>query len=84
MERIPMDWTEVFCEVDDFCQYFEPLWRVRQIESRERKRNRQSRLAISEIMTILIMFHASNYRTFKHFYLMLQSRHGKDCPKLVR
>lgn len=83
MERIPMDWTEVFCDVDDFCQHFEPLWRARQIEGRERKRKRQSRLASSEIMTILIMFHASNYRTFKHFYLMLQSRHRVDFPKLV-
>ena len=83
MERIPMDWTEVFCDVDDFCQQFEPLWRARQIESGQRKRRRQRRMATSEIMTILIMFHSSNYRTFKHFYLMLQTRHREDFPKLV-
>lgn len=83
MERMPMDWTEVFCDVDDFCQQFEPLWRARQIENGPRKRRRQRRMATSEIMTILIMFHASNYRTFKHFYLMLQTRHREDFPKLV-
>jgi hypothetical protein len=33
-----------------------------------RKRNRRGQLSPSEIMTILVWFHRSNYRTFKHFY----------------
>ncbi len=78
-----MDWTELFCDVDDFCQLFEPLLRLRQIESGQRKRHRRPRLATSEIMTILIMFHVSNYRTFNHFYLMMQRRHRADFPNLV-
>jgi hypothetical protein len=78
-----MDWTELFCDVDDFCQWFEPRWHQRQIEGGWRKRRRSSRLALSEIMTILIAFHASSFRTFKHFYLMLLSRHRADFPHLV-
>ena len=78
-----MDWTEQFCDVDDFCQQFEPLLHQRQIESGQRKRRRRPRLATSEIMTILIMFHVSNYRTFKHFYLMMQRRHRADFPNLI-
>jgi len=83
MERIPMDWTELFCHVDDFCQQFEPAWHRQQLESGQRKRRRSSRLTSSEIMTILIMFHASNYRTFKHFYRRVQREHAADFPRLV-
>ena len=83
MERIPMDWTELFCHVDDFCQQFEPAWHRQQLESGQRKRRRSSRLTSSEIMTILIMFHASNYRTFKHFYRRVQREHAEDFPRLV-
>jgi len=78
-----MDWTELFCHVDDFCQQFEPTWHRQQLESGQRKRRRSSRLTSSEIMTILIMFHASNYRTFKHFYRRVQREHAADFPRLV-
>lgn len=78
-----MDWTALFCEVDDFCQQVEPLWRSRQLESGKRRRNRQGRLANSEMMTILIAFHASHYRNFKHFYHMLRQQHRAEFPGLV-
>ena len=78
-----MDWTKLFCEVDDFCREFEPHWRARQIASGERSRIRHGRLAASEIMTIVIAFHASNHRTLKHFYLMLLKKHRAEFPGLV-
>lgn len=34
-------------------------------------------------MTILIAFHRSNFRTFKHYYTMLQKQHRAEFPKLV-
>ena len=34
-------------------------------------------------MTILIAFHRSDFRTFKHFYLMLRERHRAEFPNLV-
>jgi hypothetical protein len=36
--------------------------------STTKRRNRARELALSEIMTILILFHQSHYRTFKAFY----------------
>ncbi len=78
-----MEWTELFCIVDDFCQQFEPTWRRRQLESGGCKRRRRSGLCISEIMVILIAFQSSNYRHFKHFYLMLLDQHQAEFPGLV-
>ena len=38
---------------------------------------------MSEIMTILVAFHSSQYRTFKHFCLVLLSEHRSEFPNLV-
>jgi len=59
--RAPMDsLLELFCHVDDFC--------TASLEQLSARRPRVS-LCISEIMTILIHFHQSNYRNFKAYYL---------------
>ena len=63
MEILPL-----FCDIDDFCQLFEPLWKRRLLSSGDRQRDRQPRLCLSEVMTITVMFHASSYRHFKAYY----------------
>ncbi len=63
-----MSVLELFCHVDDFCQSFEPVWHKQCLISGSKRRNRARELALSEIMTILILFHQSHYRTFKAFY----------------
>jgi hypothetical protein len=63
-----MSVPELFCDVDDFCRAFEPLWHQQCLTSGTKQRNRARELALSEIMTILILFHQSHYRTFKAFY----------------
>jgi len=63
-----MSVLELFCHVDDFCRIFEPRWHQRCLASNTKQRNRARELALSEIMTILILFHQSHYRTFKAFY----------------
>ena len=78
-----MDWETLFCDVDDFCQTTEPLWRQRMLTTGQRRRQRVGRLTSSEVMTILIAFHRSDFRTFKHFYLMLMERHRAEFPDLV-
>ena len=60
---------ELFCLVDDFCRAFVPKWRRLQLEDGKKHRNRNASLSVSEMVTILILFHSSNHRTFKHFYL---------------
>jgi hypothetical protein len=63
-----MSVLELFCHVDDFCRTFEPRWHQQCLISDTKRRNRARDLALSEIMTILILFHQSHYRTFKAFY----------------
>jgi Transposase DDE domain len=79
-----MDILPIFCDIDDFCRRFEPIWHTRLLPTPGQKRHRASTLALSEIMTILVLFHASGYRTFKWFYVRhvsLQLR--ADFPRLV-
>lgn len=62
-----MSVLELFCDVDDFMLVFAPQWKASQLET-GRKRLRMSQLWPSEVMTILINFHQSHYRTFKAYY----------------
>lgn len=61
-----MDILTLFCDIDDFCLLFEPLWRKRLLETRQR--TRPATLCLSEVMTIITLFHASSYRNFKAYY----------------
>ena len=47
-----MSLEALFCDVDDFCQAFLPDWQRQQLTTGEHQRQRTSRLAPSEIMTI--------------------------------
>lgn len=60
--------VELFVAVDDFWQAVRPRWEQYLLTSGQRQRIRPSRLSESEIMTIVILFHQSQYRTFKAFY----------------
>jgi hypothetical protein len=81
-----MDILPVFCDIDDFCKSFEPAWRRQQLTEPEsvRRRNRASSLALSEVMTIIVLFHASGYRNFKTFYTAYVCQHMVwEFPKLT-
>ncbi|MCA9945111.1 MAG: hypothetical protein H6656_00360 [Ardenticatenaceae bacterium] len=53
---------ELFMLVDDFCQVFIPAMEQQLLQSGQCQRLRQRSLSISEVMTILILFHQSHYR----------------------
>jgi hypothetical protein len=59
----------MFCDIDDFCKVFEPLYTQRLLQMGQQQRRRRSTLALSEILTIIVYFHASHYRDFKAYYL---------------
>src|SRR3954466_14470056 len=63
--------VEDFCQFDDFCQAFGPHWEARLLSEEAnpvKKRGPQAGLADSEIMTILVLYHSSNFSNFKAFY----------------
>src|SRR3982751_1314300 len=63
-----MDMVTMFCEIDDFCRSLlareHPQLPARSGQQKGRGRG----LSLSEVMTIVVFFHVSHYRTFKHFY----------------
>lgn len=61
--------VDIYCDVDDFMQIFLPVWHKTLISQGKKQRICKSNLTPSEVITILILFHQSNYRTLKHFYL---------------
>jgi hypothetical protein len=75
---------ELFCDVDDFCKVFLPIWQNRLLTSGAMQRRRKRSLSISEIMTILIYFHQSHYRHFKAYYTEHVLKHLRsEFPGLV-
>ena len=61
--------TEIFVAIDDFCIDFHQQIQFFRLKSPLKAiRQRKSKLSDSEMMTILICFHQSNYTNFKAFY----------------
>lgn len=60
---------QLFTDIDDFCNHFLSAQNDHRLPSDAKKRHRQKCLCESEIMTIVIQYQMSGYRTFKWFYL---------------
>ena len=74
----------LFADLDDFCQTFEPTFNTAQLQSATPRRHRQATLLLSEVMTIIVWFQQSAYRTFKDYYLKEVCQHLHDeFPSLV-
>lgn len=54
-----------FCDVDDFCKNNSITQQTLLLTHNRKRRNRKKSLPPSEMMTILVYFHASNYKNFK-------------------
>ncbi|WP_162831830.1 hypothetical protein [Candidatus Protochlamydia sp. R18] len=68
MNEIEM--IKLFCLVDDFSNRFHQMCSQKQMEYTKRNiRKKTFKTSLSEVLTILLLFHRSNDRTFKHFYL---------------
>lgn len=72
----------LFCKIDDFCQSFESHFHNALLYKR-RCPTRLPRMSLSEIMTIVIAFHFSKFRTFKDFYSLSQGILKRYFPKMV-
>ena len=79
-----MSLLELFVSVDDFCQVFLPFWESKLLADGSKKRLRSGQLRVSEIMTIIIHFHQSQYRNFKAYYTEHVGTHLRgEFPNLV-
>jgi hypothetical protein len=74
----------IFCDIDDVCKAFEPVYTRRLLHVGQRQRTRQTTLALSEILTLLVYFPWSHDRTFKHYYTEYVMAHLHPYfPRLV-
>ena len=79
-----MDLTELFCELDDFCQDWLVTFSSTLFPAQGKNLPNYCRMSLSEVMTIAINFHQSKYRTFKDYYLKYVCEHLIDYfPNLV-
>ena len=79
-----MSLLKLFCDVDDFWLQFRPIWEQQLLTEGSRQRRRETSLSMSEIMTVIILFHQSGYRNFKDFYLHHVCQHLMGAfPDLV-
>lgn len=79
-----MNILPLFFDIDEFCKLFEPGWKAHILGGTIKKRNRARSLSLSEVMTILVLFHQSGYRNLKQFYLEFVCFHLRsEFPRLV-
>lgn len=79
-----MSVLELFCDVDDFCQLHEKEYEAHLLRSGYVTRIRRPQLSASEMMTIIIHFHQSGYRSFKAYYTKHVIQHlSREFPTLV-
>ena len=67
--------TEIFVNVDDFYTQFKKEIKKHQLSTTKKQRNRKFTMSDCEIMTIMILFHLSNQKNMKHFYLFYVGQH---------
>src|SRR5436309_7352511 len=70
--------VELFCVIDDFCHEFEPLWNRHLLTQGQKKRRRNTALSMSELMTLVVLFHQLRHRQFKCFYLDYACRYQRS------
>ena len=67
--------TEIFCLVDEFCKEYDSIVENHMLGNPAK---RPSIMTKSEVITIMILFQLSGFRTFKHFYIYYLQKHMKD------
>ena len=60
--------TKLFVDIDDFMKEYEVQMKKQLITDGTIKRDRDTRLSLSEIMTIVLYFQISGYLNFKDYY----------------
>lgn len=71
----------IFCLVDDFCKKYAMVVEKHLLGNPAKRPPVMNK---SEVISIMILFQLSGFRTFKHFYIYYLQKHMKDdFPKTV-
>lgn len=75
--------TALFFCLDEFCKCFEE-WEKHHLIATGRIRYKGCRMSLSEMLTIMILFHLGPCKNFKYFYLVhIAHFHKQDFPRLL-
>lgn len=75
--------TALFFCIDDFCKAFEE-WEKHRLINTGKKRHRQCKMSLSELLTIMVLYHLSPCKNFKYFYIYhMKNLHKQDFPTLL-
>jgi hypothetical protein len=76
--------VEIFCDIDEFYKSHSKKTANKLLPLPQGKRQRKTELSESEMITIMILFHLSHYRTFKDYYLdCVLGQLSREFPKAV-
>jgi hypothetical protein len=79
-----MDLTQLFCDIDDFVKALEGKNDQQLLISRSKsKRGFPPQMYLSELMAIIVMYHSSGFKNFKHFYFYLRQNMKAEFPRLL-
>jgi hypothetical protein len=74
---------ELYPIVDDFCKEYEKKNQNNVLDSKtKKKRKRKTRISLSEIISLLILYQSSNIKNFKAFYRFIEKELSKAYPNL--
>ena len=75
--------TTIFVFIDDFLKIYQKSIAGKKIKDKNR-RNREGKMTLAEMMTIMICFHFSDFRTFKHYYIYyIGQQYRRLFPNLI-
>ena len=62
------DILAIFCYIHDFCKFYDKFQEQNRISNGHSRPTRKCSMHLSELLTIMIMYHTSNSKCFKFFY----------------
>ena len=78
-----MDLTALFCELDDFVKALNYTNEQILLTTGKSNRGGKPRMSLSEMMTIIVFYHASGLKNFKAFYFYLRNQKRSEFPKIL-